>query len=304
MDAPRGSVGLEVADELQRLRRRAYGPDADIAGDAVAQARLFELEGAHRRRPAPGVDAAAAAVPAPVPERVAVAEGVPLPEPVERPRFASTSVTQPVEGAFAGDEPAGGSVTGQDPAERSTADSDPINGSSAAPWWRRRRWFVIVGAIAALALNAALVMGVSQLLSDVSTPIPTDTAKMPRVPDVEGRSDYVVAQAYVLALESVGTVAEIPKDNHRTLAALGLDAYAMRRYEDLRASVSGAERLATARIACSSLTPARGSGRGSAAKRVPPKAPTPSLSCGGAPDASIPRGSSPICRPAVSSGSR
>jgi hypothetical protein len=234
MDAPRGSVELEEADELQRLRRRAYGPDADIAEDAAAQARLFELEGAHRRRPTRGVDAAAAAVPTPVPERVAVAEGVPLPEPDERSHSASTSVTQPVEGAFAADEPAGGSVTGPDPAERSTADSDPINGSSAAPWWRRRRWFVIVGgSIAALALNAALVMGVSQLLSDESTPIPTDTAQLFPVPDLEGRSNYVVAQGYVLALESVGTDADKPKDNHGTLAALGLDADAMRRYEDL-----------------------------------------------------------------------
>jgi len=234
MDAPRGSVELEEADELERLRRRAYGPDADIAGDAAAQARLFELEAAHRRRPAPGVDAATAAVPTPVPERLAVAEGAPLPEPVEGPRSASTSVTQPVERAFAGDEPDGGSVAGPDPAERSTADSGPINGPSVAPWWRRRRWFLIVGgSIAALALNAALVMGVSQLLSDGSTPIPTDTAQLFPVPDLEGQSNYVVAQGYVLALESVGTDADKPKDNHGTLAALGLNANAMRRYEDL-----------------------------------------------------------------------
>ncbi len=59
MDAPRGSVELEEADELERLRRRAYGPDADIAGDAAAQARLSELEAAQRRQPTPVVDAAA-----------------------------------------------------------------------------------------------------------------------------------------------------------------------------------------------------------------------------------------------------
>jgi hypothetical protein len=35
--------------ELAELRRRAYGPDADIARDPVAQARLAELEDASRR---------------------------------------------------------------------------------------------------------------------------------------------------------------------------------------------------------------------------------------------------------------
>jgi hypothetical protein len=44
MDAPRASVEFEETDELQNLRRRAYGPDADIAGDAAAQTRLSELE--------------------------------------------------------------------------------------------------------------------------------------------------------------------------------------------------------------------------------------------------------------------
>jgi len=44
MDAPRGSVEFEETDELQNLRRRTYGPDADIAGDAAAQTRLSELE--------------------------------------------------------------------------------------------------------------------------------------------------------------------------------------------------------------------------------------------------------------------
>ena len=169
MDAPRGSVEFEEADELERLRRRAYGPDADIAGDAAAQARLSELEAAQRRQPTPVVDAAAA-VPAPVPERVPVAE------PVEGSRSASTSVPQPVGGAFAEHERAGGSVTEQDPAKGSTADSDAIDRAPAAPWWRRRRWLIVGGAIAALALNVALTAWMSQLLADESTPIPAETA--------------------------------------------------------------------------------------------------------------------------------
>jgi len=44
--------GRPPADELAALRRRAYGPDADIDADPIAQARLaeLELELAHRAR--------------------------------------------------------------------------------------------------------------------------------------------------------------------------------------------------------------------------------------------------------------
>jgi hypothetical protein len=76
MDAPRGSVEFGETDELDRLRRRAYGPDADITGDPAAQARLSELEAAQQRQWTPGVDATAG-VPAPAPE------GARVPEPVE-----------------------------------------------------------------------------------------------------------------------------------------------------------------------------------------------------------------------------
>ena len=57
MDGPRGSVE-HVSGELERLRRRAYAPDADIAEDAVAQARLAELERAQRRQLVPAMNAA------------------------------------------------------------------------------------------------------------------------------------------------------------------------------------------------------------------------------------------------------
>jgi hypothetical protein len=59
MDGPLGSVEGVEAGELERLRRRAYGRDGDIAGDAAAQARLSELEAA-QRQPNPVVDAPAA----------------------------------------------------------------------------------------------------------------------------------------------------------------------------------------------------------------------------------------------------
>ena len=59
MDAPLGSVEFEESDELQRLRRRAYGPDADIAGDVAAQARLSKLDAARHGQLTPVVDASA-----------------------------------------------------------------------------------------------------------------------------------------------------------------------------------------------------------------------------------------------------
>ena len=183
MDAPRGSVEFEGTDELQRLRRRAYGPDADIAGDAVAQARLSELEAAQRRQSTLVVYAAARGP-------AAVSERVPVSEPVEGRRSASTSVPQPVDGELAERDPAGGSVTGQYSTEGPIANSDPVDGPPAAPWWRRRRWLVILGvAIAALVLIAALLAWMSQPLADESTPMPTvtSTAKIPPVPYGFGR---------------------------------------------------------------------------------------------------------------------
>ena len=154
MDVPRGSADFEESDELQRLRRRAYGPNADIAGDAAAQARLSELEAAQRRERAPVVDAAAAL-------RAPVSERVPVPEPLEGSRPASTSVPQPVTGASAEHEPDGGSVTGQDPAGVPIADSGPIDGALSAPWWRRRRllpW--VIAAVAVLAAAIGIGVGV------------------------------------------------------------------------------------------------------------------------------------------------
>ncbi len=50
-DAHNGGMPTERdtgVDELAELRRRAYGPHADIATDPVAQARLHELEALER----------------------------------------------------------------------------------------------------------------------------------------------------------------------------------------------------------------------------------------------------------------
>ena len=229
MDAPRGSVEFEQADELERLRRRAYGPDADIAGDAAAQARLSELEAAQRRQATPVGDAATG-VPAPIPERVPVAETV------EGSRSASTSVPQPVGGAFAEHERAGTSVIEQDPATGSTADSDAIDRAPAVPWWRRRRSLIVGGAIATLALNVAVTASMSQLLADQSTPIPaeTATAETPPVPSGRGGGSYVPAPDHVLALKSDGAAADQPNDPGGKLDALGISPDELKRYEDFQ----------------------------------------------------------------------
>jgi len=222
MDAPRGSVELVEAEELERLRRRAYGPDADIAGDAAAQARLSELE-AGQRRQATSVGGAAAKVPAPVPE------------PVEGSRSASTPVPKPVDGALAEHEPVGELVTEQDPAEAPIADSGPVAGAPAAPWWRQRRWLVILGgAIAALSLIAALATWISQLLADESAPTTTvtSTAQMPPVPDGFGREYYVPSPDHVLAVKSVGADPDRPNDRHGILNAVGISRDELTRFED------------------------------------------------------------------------
>ena len=190
MDGPLGSVEGVEAGELERLRRRAYGRDGDIAGDVAAQARLSELEAAQRPQLTPVIDPAPS-VPAPVPERVPVAE------PVEGPRSTSTSVPQAVDGA------------------------------PAAPWWRRRRWLMILGgATAALALITVHVAWLLQLRADEPTAIPLP------VPDAQHRADDVPAPDFVLALESVGADADEPQDNLGTLDALGLSANELRQYKN------------------------------------------------------------------------
>jgi len=232
MDAPLGSVELQEAEELERLRRRAYGPDADIAGDAAAQARLSELEAAHHRQTPPVVDATA---------RGLVMERIPVPGSAEGSRSATRSVPPPLDAAFAERQRAAASVTGPDPAEGPVADSGLVDGAPSAPWWRRRRWWVIAGgAIAVLVLNTALVAGMAQLLADGSSPIPTETATAetpPPVPAGLGRTSYVPVPDHVLALKSVGAAADRPNDHHGTLDALGISRDELTRYEDFQGPV-------------------------------------------------------------------
>jgi hypothetical protein len=204
MDGPLGSAEGGEPRELERLRRRAYGRDGDIAGDVAALARLSELEAAQHRQPTPVIDAAPS-VPAPVPKRVPVAE------PVEGPRSTSTSVPQAVDGA------------------------------PAAPWWRRRRWLMILGgATAALVLITVYVAWLLQLSADepTATPANTLTEMAPPVPDAQHRGEDEDLPApvpdFVLALKSVGADTDEPQDRLGTLDALGLRANELRQYENFR----------------------------------------------------------------------
>ncbi|WP_267278060.1 hypothetical protein [Arthrobacter sp. CDRTa11] len=187
MDDPLGSVEGVEAIELERLRRRAYGRDGDIAGDVAAQARLSELEAAQHRQLTPVIEPTPS-VPAPVRERVPVAE------PVEGPRSTSTSVPQAVDGA------------------------------PAAPWWRRRRWLMILGgATAALALITVHVALLLQLRADEPAV----------VPEAQHRGTaYVPAADFRLALKSVGADTDEPQDRLGTLDAMGLNANELRQYEN------------------------------------------------------------------------
>lgn len=203
MDAPSGSAGFEESDELQHLRRRAYGPDADIGADAAAQARLSELETAERRGATP------------------IAGSAP------------TSVPQPVNMAPTEHESRGGSVTVHDPAEGPPAESRPIGGGPAAPWWRRR-WFAISsGALAALILIVAGIVWMSQPQADEPAAVPTETsmATVQRLPAGLGQGSYVPAPDFVLGPESV---AAQPFDPHGILELLGVSLDEMRRYENFQ----------------------------------------------------------------------
>ena len=114
---------------------------------------------------------------------------------------------------------------------------DPAPSVPAAPWWRRRRWLMILGgATAALALITVHVVWLSQPGADEPTAIPANTLTemaLP-VPDAQHRLDDVRAPDFVLALESVGADTDEPQDNLGTFDALGLSANELRQYENFR----------------------------------------------------------------------
>lgn len=127
MNAP--SKSTERSAELAALRRRAYGPDADIALDPAAQQRLSELEALARTQEAPAVGSRSGPqVEVEVEEQASV-----LPSLPDRDGVA--------------DDPA-----------RVADDPDaaaPSPALRARPWWRRVPLWGIA-AVAGIAVGAAI----------------------------------------------------------------------------------------------------------------------------------------------------
>ena len=198
MDGPLGSTESAESDELQRLQRRAYGPNADIAGDAAAQARLSELEAAQREQLSPAVDAARVA--ARLPER----------SPTE-PRWHRRRWLAIVGGGIVALALIGALIVWRSqllasepasiPTDSSTATMLPIPDGGVQP--------------------GAPDDGLAPL------PVPDDGVQ-PGAPD-DGR-----APDYVLELKSFGAEAVQPKDLHGTLDSLGLSSDQIVRYQDFR----------------------------------------------------------------------
>ena len=93
---------------------------------------------------------------------------------------------------------------------------------------------IVGGAIATLALNAAVTASMWQLLADPSTPIPAETAtgEVPTVTGGQKRGSYVPAPDHVLALRSDGAAVDQPSDPGGKLDALGIRPGQLKRYED------------------------------------------------------------------------
>jgi hypothetical protein len=138
------ALSSEGRRELDELRSRAYGPDADIHRDAEALARLIELEGIARNAPA--------AVPADSPVRIV--------ETVPGGPVAASEPTADTGPSGAADEDDGGEDA------RAVA---PAPSTARRPWWRR----VPVAAVVAVA--ALVGAGIGVWVSALGAPQPATT---------------------------------------------------------------------------------------------------------------------------------
>lgn len=133
MDAP--SLSPERSTELAALRRRAYGPDADIASDPVAQQRLLELEALAHAAEANADD-------------------------VHRPAPAHRVAPDPDDDLFADPsaERSHGEAVAAPPSESAgvpAASTSPPAGTTERAWWRRVPLWA-VAAIVGIAIGAAI----------------------------------------------------------------------------------------------------------------------------------------------------
>lgn len=139
--------------ELRELRRRAYGPDADIADDPAAQSRLAALELAARGPVAAGGPGAALS-----------------PAAAHTSGFGQVSPTaaeSPVAGSSVGESSVGESSSVAAPSEGLPAKNAPLTRRDATArrpgWWRRRSAWVI--AAAAIVLTVAVSWSAMALLA-------------------------------------------------------------------------------------------------------------------------------------------
>lgn len=136
MDAT--ALGPEESRELAALRRRAYGPNPDIADDPAAVSRLADLEAVLHHA---GTE-----------HEVLPARAAPPVRSVLRRDAGESAPRRSVDGF------AGAAVPMLSAAEAAPAGESPRR--SLRAWRPRRRWLVIGGAVA---LVASLVWGVTQL---------------------------------------------------------------------------------------------------------------------------------------------
>ena len=156
----------EHDEELRALQKRAYGPSADIDGDASALSRLHELEARSRAAgQASGEGAAAAGA-----TLVDAAPDDPVPR--GRARRAAGTVASDLPASASASTPDAG-TSPADPRPRDVPDDQPealpaTEGAAAAPrkhWWTGRIPLLWVGSlIVALAVGALSAMSIDALV--------------------------------------------------------------------------------------------------------------------------------------------
>jgi hypothetical protein len=148
------SLTPQLSHELSALRRRAYGPDADIAHDPEAQRRLDQLE-ALARSAASDVDAAPASPSEPLP-------GTPSAPVVDVDAIPSPAPGEPAPAA----DPAAGSDGADD---ENPSDAAPVAprehlwtriaaAARRLPWWAAPTAAGVLGLLVGLLIPASLAV--------------------------------------------------------------------------------------------------------------------------------------------------
>ncbi|WP_141931089.1 hypothetical protein [Microbacterium sp. SLBN-146] len=169
-------------EELQRLRARAYGPDADIDGDPEAMARLAELEQLRQQDP-PATPPDASEAVLRHPDRGDVVAGA---EGRTDAADAPPSAAIPGDGEAPGEQPDGG---GDEPEGAASADPRAVRRQR---WKRRAGWGASIAATALI--TAAATTAVTFPLTPLS-PVPRDV-DVQQVATLLVDEDFVVPSAF------------------------------------------------------------------------------------------------------------